>query len=105
MITLKIKSGTARLRRLIGTIVVVTIRIKEENVAEKLRNYLYNDAKSFISTMKYRISQSPALTNAGVELGSVTDVSCEGCGKSILIIEHIKISSIIKWFKYDLSKI
>lgn len=105
MITLKIKSGTARLRRLIGTIVVVTIRIKEENVAEKLRNYLYNDAKSFISTMKYRISQSPALTNAGVELGSVTDVSCEGCGKSILIIEHIKISNIIKWFKYDLSKI
>ena len=97
MITLTPKPDTERLRRMIGFIVYVAIRIKEESVAEELRTHLStNNAESFKSSMYYEISQLEALKDAGVALGSVTKVSCLGCGKLILIIEHIKISSIIK---------
>ena len=97
MITLKFINGTERLRRMIGTIVEVTIRIKEKSVAEELRNHLTTNATSFISTMTKKIGQIEALKDAGVVVTSVTKVECTETGKLILIIEHIKISSIIKY--------
>ena len=81
MINLHFKNVTARLRRLIGTIVYVIITIKEKNVAEETRNQLTTNVTSFISTMAKKINQTEALRDAGVVVKSVENVTYTGPGK------------------------
>ena len=81
MITLNIKNVNATLRGKITTIVVVSIGMTEEKIAEDTQNYLSTNADLFKVSMTFWIKKSEALKAAGVEFSSVTEVTCKGCGK------------------------
>ena len=81
MITLSIKNGNAKLRGKIGTTVDVSIIMNNENFAEGVQNYLRTEANIFKDIMAIEIDKLNALKAAGVELQSVTKVTCKECGK------------------------